>query len=289
MKSPRIEFLAKPGFKHARMVVGLTGWMDGGEVSTGAIECLAERLKAEPLATLDEDDFYIASFPGTMEFAALFRPSVRIKDGLIRSLDWPATQVLYCPSSQLVLWSGREPNLRWQEYADTMLTLASACEVGQVHFIGSVAGLVPHTREPRFHTSVSDERLLPPLLRQGYRLSNYQGPSSITTFLTRLAPRHGIDWINSVAEIPAYIQGRNFRCIRAAVHRLAGLLGLNIDLEGLRLLADQMEEQLTKAVAEQPELAERITKLEEDYDNDIFDTELGDLKDWLQRQGIRLD
>lgn len=36
-------------------------------------------------------------------------------------------------------------------------------------------------------------------------------------------------------------------------------------------------------------LAERIQKLEEDYDNEVFDTQMTDLKDWLEQQGIRLD
>jgi hypothetical protein len=263
--------------------------MDGGEVSTGAIKCLAERLKADPLARLNEDDLNIASFPGSMEFAALFRPHGRIEDGLVLELDWPATQVLVSPANQLVLWSGREPNLRWAAYGEMLFSLASACGVEKVYFVGSVAGLTPHTREPRFYVSVSDERLKGPLARQGYRFSNYEGPCSVTTYLTREAPRHGIEWVNIVAEIPAYIQGRNFRCIRAAVHRLAGLLDLNIDLEAVRLLADQMEEQLNKAIADQDELRQRIGKLEEDYDNDLFDTELGDLKDWLTQKGIRVD
>ena len=39
----------------------------------------------------------------------------------------------------------------------------------------------------------------------------------------------------------------------------------------------------------QPSVSTRIQKLEEDYDSDIFDTEMGDLKDWLEQQGIRLD
>jgi len=39
----------------------------------------------------------------------------------------------------------------------------------------------------------------------------------------------------------------------------------------------------------QPEVAGNIQKMEEDYDNQIFNSEMGDLKKWLQQQGIRLD
>jgi hypothetical protein len=42
-------------------------------------------------------------------------------------------------------------------------------------------------------------------------------------------------------------------------------------------------------VQQQPELAGNIRKLEEDYDNEIFDSEMGELKSWLEQQGIRVD
>jgi len=42
-------------------------------------------------------------------------------------------------------------------------------------------------------------------------------------------------------------------------------------------------------VLEQPELAGNIGKLEEDYDNEIFNNEMGELKHWLEQQGIRVD
>ena len=32
-----------------------------------------------------------------------------------------------------------------------------------------------------------------------------------------------------------------------------------------------------------------IVKLEEDYDNEIFNNEMGELRRWLQQKGIRLD
>jgi hypothetical protein len=95
--------------------------------------------------------------------------------------------------------------------------------------------------------------------------------------------------VSLVATIPAYVQGNNHKCIEAVARRLAGILGLQIDLDDLRAISDEFEKRLSNAVQEQPELAENIRKLEEDYDNEIFDSEMGDLKKWLQQQGIRLD
>ena len=42
-------------------------------------------------------------------------------------------------------------------------------------------------------------------------------------------------------------------------------------------------------IQDKADLAELIRKLEADYDNAVFDREMGDLKEWLQQQGIRLD
>jgi len=95
--------------------------------------------------------------------------------------------------------------------------------------------------------------------------------------------------VSLVATIPAYVQGNNPKCIEAVAKRLAGILGLQIELDELRAVSDDFEKRLSDAVQEQPELADNIRKLEEDYDNEIFDSEMGDLKKWLQQQGIRLD
>jgi proteasome assembly chaperone (PAC2) family protein len=92
-----------------------------------------------------------------------------------------------------------------------------------------------------------------------------------------------------VATTPAYVQGDNPKCIEAVTRRLAGILGLQIELDDLRNVSDEFEKKLSEVVQEQPELAGNIRKLEEDYDNEIFDNEMGDLKKWLQQQGIRLD
>ena len=44
-----------------------------------------------------------------------------------------------------------------------------------------------------------------------------------------------------------------------------------------------------RADGNRPELAEKIGKLETEYHSEVFDTQMGDLRDWLEGQGIRLD
>jgi len=62
-----------------------------------------------------------------------------------------------------------------------------------------------------------------------------------------------------------------------------------VDLDDMTIVSEEFDRRLSEVVQQQPELAENIRKLEEDYDNEIFNTEMSDLREWLEQQGIRLD
>jgi proteasome assembly chaperone (PAC2) family protein len=284
-----LKIHAHPKLSNARLVLGFSGWMDGGNVSTGTIATLISKLQAEKLAEIDSQSFYIYNFPGSMEITALFRPHVKIEEGLIKAFDPPTNTFYYDRANNLILFEGKEPNLSWGQYCDCIFSLAAEFNVNILYFVGSVAGLVPHTRAPRILGSVSDEELKLSLQPYRLRFTNYEGPGSIVTCLTKAAPERGLQMISLVAEIPAYIQSRNIMCIEAVTRQLAAMLGLKIDIDYLHVLSEEIEKKITDIVEKQPELAERIQKLESDYDNEVFESQMGDLKDWLERQGIRLD
>ncbi len=279
----------QPRLHDARMVVALTGWMDGGDTSTGTIDYLVQKLPAQKVAEIESERFYIYNLPGSMEVSALFRPHARIEDGLITAYEEP-TNTFYCSAEHnLVLFSGKEPNFRWREYAECLLSVALEFQVTTIYFVGSVAGLVPHTREPEFRGSVSNEQLKLFLQQHGIKPSNYDGPASIVTYLTVLAAQKGLDMVTVVAEVPAYVQGRNIRCIEAATRKLASMLDVSVDYDELEAMGERFDMMLAKLLEERPELAEYIRKMEDDYDREILDSEMADLKAWLEQQGIRLD
>lgn len=284
-----LTMLARPALTAGRMILGLSGWMDGGEVSTGAIEHLAEQLDSERIAEIDPESFYIYNFPGSMEISALFRPHCRIANGRVEAYQPPASLFFCSAADNLVLFIGKEPNLNWHDYQDCIFAAAKAVGVETIYFIGSVSGMTPHTREPRFGCSVSDESLREHLAPMGVTFSDYEGPASMITGMLTRAPAHGLKMVSLVAEVPAYVQGRNPRSIEAVLRRLQSLLGVQADADALRPLSDEWEAKLNEVINEKPELAELIQKLEADYDSEVFDTQMGDLKSFLQQQGIRLD
>jgi proteasome assembly chaperone (PAC2) family protein len=280
---------ALPKMSDSTLVMGLGGWMNGGNVSLGAVEYLRQQLGAQPVGRIDPDVFYIYNFPGSMEVSAMFRPHVQISDGLIREFD-AAENIFFCqPEQSVVFFEGKEPNFHWREFSDCFFAAAEAMDIRRIYFVGSVSGVVPHTRDPRIHASVSTAEMKESLGQWGMRWSNYEGPASFVTHLTHQCGMRDLEMASLVAEIPAYIQGPNPRSIEGVARRLAAMLQVEVDFEQLRHISDIFEKRASNIIAEKPELAELIERLESEYDNDMFESEMGDLKVWLQQQGIRLD
>ncbi len=289
MIKDKLLIYKRPQFRNPRLLIGLTGWMDGGDISTGTVKCLISKLGAGKFAEIDPNEFFIYNFPGSMEITALFRPHAKIHNGLIESYDLPES-TFYCDEqNDLIMFLGKEPHLKWDQFADCIFSVCEEFRVEMIYFIGSVAGLVPHTREPRLFCSVSNRELKSTFKHFGVKFTNYDGPASIVTHMTAACNKRNLNMVNLVATIPAYVQGNNPKCIEAVTRRLSGMLELELDFDDLRAVSDEFEKKLNEVVHEQPELASNIHKLEEDYDNEIFNNEMGDLQQWLKQKGIRLD
>ena len=266
-----LEIRHSPKLDGATLVLAFTGWMDGGDVSTGTVKRLVRLLGAEPFAEIDPEPFYIYNFPGSMEIAALFRPHVEIEDGLIKTVDMP-TNTFYChDAADLVLFVGKEPNLQWRAFGDCIFRVVDQVGVSRILFVGSFGGSVPHTREPRLYFSCSEARLRPEMQGLGLRPSQYDGPGSFTSYLMTRAKSAGVEMVSLSAEIPGYLQGTNPLSIEAVTRRLAKILRLPLDLDSLRTASTQWELEISSAIEENEELAQEIRKLEEQYDNELLE------------------
>lgn len=256
--------------KQPTMLLALTGWMDGGDVSTGTVRGLMEGRALVHVGSIDPGGFYIDSFPGSMDIASLFRPHVKYEGGLVTEFDMPENHFHADPAAQLAFFIGKEPNIDWPTFADAIFTVATQLNVKRIIFMGSFGGAVPHTREPRLFGSVSDPSLLPLLDEHGISPSDYEGPASFATYLLQLAPEHNIEMLSIAAEIPGYLQGMNPLSIEAITRRLAHIMRLNVDLTDLRRTSTVWELQVTEAVEKDKKLADTVKKLEQQYDNELI-------------------
>ena len=280
-----LKIYNKPSLKNPRMIIGFSGWMDGGDVSTGTIQYLKFRLHARKFAEIDAQKFYLFNFPSVMQETVQFRPNTRIQNGLIVNFQYPKNEFFYNEKNNLILFSGKEPNINWDEYADCIFKIAREFAVKKIYFTGSVAGLIPHTRRVRVTCYFSSKKQKEESSDSEIKFSNYQGPASLTTLLTKLSPEKGIEMSNYVAEIPIYIQHRNPKAIKTVIEKLAQLLKIEIDMSDLSLESTNFEKRIDKLASQQPLLLEQIKKLEENYDKEFF-KENGGFEEWLKLHGI---
>jgi proteasome assembly chaperone (PAC2) family protein len=248
--------------------------MDGGDVSTGTVKRLVNLLDAKPVAEIDPEPFYIYNFPGSMEITALFRPHIEIEDGQIKQVDMPTNTFSAHDPAKLVLFVGKEPNLRWRAFGECIFELSRAIGVRRILFVGSFGGSVPHTREPRLYVTCSDAELLSEMDRYGLRRTGYEGPGSFTSYLMTQAKPAGFEMVSLVAEIPGYLQGTNPLSIEAVTRRLAKILKLPLDIASLRQASTEWELQVSSVIEQNEELAQKVRELEEEYDNELLELDV---------------
>jgi proteasome assembly chaperone (PAC2) family protein len=259
-----------PKLNQATMVLAFTGWLDGGDVSTGTVRRLVDLLEAKPIADIEPEPFYIYNFPGSMEVVSFFRPAVTIKRGQVQRMEMPAS-VFFCHEpANLVLFIGKEPNLQWQLFGEAVLEFTRTFGIQRVLFVGSFGGPVPHTREPRLYATCSNPALLPEMQKYGLRPTEYEGPGSFPSYLLTQAPAAHLEMTSIVAEIPGYLQGRNPTCIEAVTRRLAKILHLPLNLEALRTESTEWEVEVSKIVEGDRKLAKTVRDLEKAYDDDLL-------------------
>lgn len=265
-----LTLLNTPRLEGSTMLLALTGWMDGGLVSTGTVKHLMEGRELVEVGRIEPAGFYIDNFPGSMEVTAMFRPHVKYENGLVESFDMPTNEFHADVAGNIAFFVGKEPNLNWPGFADAIFDVAARLGVKRIIFMGSFGGSVPHTREPRLYGSVSERRLLPLLEQYGLKPTEYEGPGSFATYLLHHAPKRGVEMLSISAEIPGYLQGANPTSIQAVTRRLAALLNLPVDLAGLREASTEWELQVSDVVEKDKKLATTVRKLEEEYDNELI-------------------
>jgi proteasome assembly chaperone (PAC2) family protein len=270
MPCDSLRILNTPRLGDATMLLALTGWMDGGRVSTGTVRHLMQRRDLTSVGRIEPGGFYIDNFPGDMQVSAVFRPEVKHEGGLVTRFEMAANEITADPKSNLVFFLGREPNLDWPGFADCIFEVCNRLSVKRIIFIGSFGGGVPHTRDPRLYGSVSHRAMLPLLEEHSIRPSDYEGPASFASYLVHQAPRRGVEMLSLAAEIPGYLEGTNPLSIEAVTRRLGRILELPVDLAKLREASTAWEWKVTEAIEKNDDLAKTVRKLEDRYDNELI-------------------
>ena len=238
------------------LIVAFAGWNDAGSAATHATQFLIKRLQAQRFANIDPEEFY--------NFSEV-RPQVRLRDGLYREIRWPANEFFASNAALLkrdmVLGLGIEPNLRWKAYSAAYLDVAKQCGVGLVITLGALLADVAYSRPVRVVGFSSDPDIATQLQLTP---SRYEGPTGIVGVLNDACRQAGLTSISFWANVPHYISAApNPKAALALVSRLESFLHIALDTTELVTGAAEFDAQVAKAIAENPNLAAYVKRLEE--------------------------
>ena len=237
-------------------VAAFRGWNDGGQGASLAGGYLARTWGAARFADIDPETFF--------DFAAN-RPHVSLVDGVTRQIDWPDNAFYHASipgtGNDVVLLLGIEPNLQWRTFTELITGLAAELGVKLVITLGSLLADVPHTRPSPVTGSASDPELVE---RLGLQASRYEGPTGIVGVLHDACKRAGIPSASLWAAVPHYVSlAPSPRAALALCSRLGALLGTTIDVSELEQAVQSYSDQVSEAVASDPETAAYVEELEQ--------------------------
>lgn len=238
------------------MVAAFEGWNDAADAATGVIEHLSSTYSTDLILELDPDDYY--------DFQ-IVRPRI-INGEQGRELIWPTTtvSVAHLPERDVVLVSGPEPNMHWQQYCASLVSAFRGIEPELVILLGAMLTDSPHSRPLPVTGTTSDKGLARAL---GLEESNYEGPTGITGVLGDACRRAGLREISLWASVPHYVASPpNPKATLALLSRVEDLLDTALDLDDLPELARAWQRGVDELAAEDTDISEYIESLEAQQD-----------------------
>jgi len=241
------------------MITAFRGWNDGGQGASLATGYLAKLWDAARFAEIEPENFF--------DFQAT-RPHVSLEDGITRRIDWPSTVFYHGRPPGLgrdvVLLLGIEPNLRWQTFTNLIVDFIKDLQVELVISLGALLADVPHTRPCPVTGSASDQELVE---RLGLSASRYEGPTGIVGVLHDACRLAELPSASLWAAVPHYVSlTPSPKAALALCERLADLIEADIDTTELAEAAENYSEQVSEAVASDPDTAAYIEELEQRAD-----------------------
>lgn len=246
------------GLRDPLVIAAFSGWSDAGNAASAAVEHLSEAYQAELAFELDPDDFY--------DFQ-VNRPEVAIGEDGERAITWPTTRIKTAQLAggrDLILVEGIEPNLRWRQFGGLITSALRSADPLRVFVLGALLADTPHTR-PVPVTCTSRQ----PELMETYGIgeSTYEGPTGIVGVMADLLARAGMPTVSVWAAIPHYVSHPPCpKATLALLSQLERLLDVPLDFGELPELSRAWERGVNELAADDTEVAEYVTQLEEQTD-----------------------
>src|SRR3954471_22191293 len=251
-----VEWQDRPSLREPIIVSAFKGWNDAGEAASAAVQFLCEAFDAEPLATIDPEDYY--------DFTAV-PPTVRLVEGRSRAIDWPENSfhAARLPSADrdLIMLTGVEPSLRWKAFCDDITEVADGTGAKMIVTLGALLADVPHSRPVGITGLASADGLVE---RLGFDRTNYEGPTGIGGVLHATFANADMESVSLWAPVPHYVAATpNPKAALALVRGFEGIAGIAVDATDLESASEDYDRQVTAAVATDPDVKAFVERLEE--------------------------
>jgi predicted ATP-grasp superfamily ATP-dependent carboligase len=299
--SDLVELWEKPIAEEIYMIAGWHQWADAGAISSGLPEYLIEQTDARRIGTIKSDGFYLFQIPGTHHF---LRPEIKLDEGYRQELRIGKNEFFYSGDDRkgLVIFLGEEPHLNVELYAEAFFHAVKELGVRRVAALGGVYGAIPYDKDRQISCVYSLPEMKEELTKYAVKFSNYEGGTTIGTYLVDRAEQSEVEFFVFYGFVPAYDfsqfsahqQGiridNDFKAWYDLTRRFNHMFDLGIPLSDLEIKSDEltssMEDQIDTLERAMPQLKVReyLETLAEDFVEmpfmplgEVWERELGDL------------
>jgi predicted ATP-grasp superfamily ATP-dependent carboligase len=251
---PQPGELDRPVLVHA-----LSGFVDAGAAGRLAAEHLLATLPHRVLARFDVDQLY--------DYRAR-RPVMTFVEDHWESYEAPRLELSLVEDADgtgFLMLTGPEPDVQWERFVAAVRRLVETFEVRLSVGVHAIPMAVPHTRPIGVTAHGS-----PPSLVAGSQpwVSRVQVPGHMAGLLEYRLGEAGFDAAGFAVHVPHYLAQAEYPDAAATlVESVAAIGGLRLPVGDLRAAGEQVRAAIAAQVAEQPEVAEVVRALEEQYDS----------------------
>ncbi len=255
------ELFAQPPRMDRVLVMGLEGWIDAGAGAAQAMAAVLGGTTTELIGSFDSD---------ALLDARARRPVVQLTDGVHESITWPTIEVRAGTDRHgtgLLLLTGPEPDLRWQEFTDDVIRLAADLSVTMTVGFGAFPAPVPHTRPVRLAATATTRELADGI---GFVPGTIDVPGGIHASIEQAMGSEGRPATGLWARVPHYIANLPYPAASVAI--LDGLrfaTGIDVDTAELQAAAAITNSRIDALIANNEGHTTMIEALEKQWDVDL--------------------
>lgn len=251
--SDHVRWLSNPKLQSPAVVAAFHGWNDAADASSTAMRTLITAWNAEPLAEIDPEEF--------TDFATI-RPSVRLEDGIHRSIVWPKVTLWHAstPGTDVILVLGPEPSLKWRLFTEQIISVAAKYDVSMVLTLGALLADVSHRGDVQILRTANDQATID---RFDLQRSRYEGPTGIIGVLHDACSQSSIPSASLWAAVPAVAsQVPSPKAASALIAKAGEIIGTPAPLAALHNQVVAYDHKVEEMIEEDDDLREYVERLE---------------------------